>query len=52
MITVRLSRIAATAGAMMSLIGVILSACVSMQSYDALESDYNQLNERLSRDIA
>src|SRR5260370_11172734 len=51
MITVRLSRIAATPGTMMSLIGLILSACVSAQSYDALENDYNQLNQRLSSEI-
>jgi chemotaxis protein MotB len=51
MTTVRLSRIAATGGAMMSLIGLILSACVSQQSYNALENDYNQLNQRLSAEI-
>jgi chemotaxis protein MotB len=51
MITVRLSRIAATAGTVMSLIGLLLSACVSMQTYDALENDYNQLNQRLSAEI-
>jgi hypothetical protein len=44
MVTVRLSRIAATAGAVMSLIGLSLSACVPAQQYDALENDYNQLN--------
>ena len=49
--TVRLSHIAATAGAMMSLIGLILSACVPAQQYDALENDYNQLNQRLSSEI-
>ncbi len=52
MITVRLSRIAATAATMMSLIGLILSACVPAQQYDALENDYNQLNQRLSGEIA
>jgi chemotaxis protein MotB len=48
MMTIRLSRIAATAGTMMSL---ILSACVPAQQYDALENDYNQLNQRLSGEI-
>ena len=51
MITVRLSRIAASAGTMMSLIALILSACVPAQQYDALENDYNQLNQRLSSEI-
>ena len=50
--TLRLSRIAATAGTMMSLIGLILSACVPAQQYDALENDYNQLNQQLSGEIA
>jgi chemotaxis protein MotB len=31
---------------------LVLSACVSQQSYDALETDYNQLNQRLSGEIA
>jgi chemotaxis protein MotB len=52
MTNVRLSRIAATAGTMLSLIGLILSACVTQQAYDALENDYNQLNQRLSGEIA
>jgi flagellar motor protein MotB len=52
MLTVRLSRIAATAGTMMSLVGLILSACVPAQQYNALENDYNQLNQRLSSEIA
>jgi len=30
---------------------LILSACVAVQSYDALENDYNQLNQRLSSEI-
>src|SRR5215475_6833255 len=30
---------------------LLLSACVSMQTYDALENDYNQLNQRLSAEI-
>src|SRR5215467_6327427 len=51
MLTVRLSRTAATAGTVMFIAGLILSACVSMQSYDALETDYNQLNQRLSAEI-
>ena len=51
MTAVRLSRSAATAGAMMPLIGLIMSACVSMQTYDALENDYNQLNQQLSAEI-
>jgi hypothetical protein len=51
MITVRLSRIATTAATMMSIIGLILSACVPAQQYNALENDYNQLNLRLSSEI-
>ena len=31
---------------------LLLSACVSQQSYDALENDYNQLDQRLSGEIA
>ena len=49
--TIRLSRIAATAATLMSLIGLVLSACVPAQQYDALENDYNQLNQRLSGEI-
>ena len=30
---------------------LILSACVPAQQYDALENDYNQLNQRLSGEI-
>ena len=45
---VRLSRSAAAAGA----IALVLSACVPAQQYDALENDYNQLNQRLSGEIA
>ena len=52
MITVRLSRIAATAWTMLSLVGLILSACVPAQQYDALENDYNQLNQQLSGEIS
>src|SRR5258708_22455027 len=51
MMNVRLSRIAATTGTMMSLIGLILSACVPAQQYNALENDYNQLNQQLSSEI-
>jgi chemotaxis protein MotB len=51
MIRLRLSRIAATAATMMSLIGLILSACVPAQQYNALENDYNQLNQQLSSEI-
>jgi chemotaxis protein MotB len=47
-----LSRIAATAGTMMSVIALVLAACVSEQAYDALENDYNQLNQQLSGEIA
>ena len=50
--TIRLFRIAATAGSILSLIGLILSACVPAQQYNALENDYNQLNQRLSGEIA
>ena len=46
--TVRLSRIATAAGAL----AFILSACVPAQQYDALENDYNQLNQRLSGEIS
>jgi len=52
MITVRLARSVAVAGTMMSFVGLILSACVPAQQYDALENDYNQLNQRLSGEIA
>jgi chemotaxis protein MotB len=48
MTTFHLSRIAATAGA----IALMLSACVPERAYDALENDYNQLNQRLSGEIA
>ena len=36
---------------MMSLTALILSACVPAQQYNALENDYNQLNQRLSCEI-
>jgi hypothetical protein len=51
-ITVRLPRIATTAATMMSLIGIFLSAYVPAQQYDALENDYNRLNQQLSGEIA
>jgi chemotaxis protein MotB len=46
--TFRLSRIATAAGTM----ALVLAACVPAQQYDALENDYNQLNQRLSGQIA
>jgi hypothetical protein len=52
MITFRLSRTAVTAGTMLSLVGLILSACVPAQQYNALENDYNQLNQQLSGEIS
>jgi chemotaxis protein MotB len=52
MVKVRLSRIVASAAAVLSLVGLILSACVPAQQYDALETDYNQLNQRLSGEIS
>jgi chemotaxis protein MotB len=44
----RLPRIATAAAAM----ALILSACVPAQQYNALENDYNQLNQQLSGEIA
>src|SRR5216684_2720390 len=41
-------RIATAAGAM----ALMLSACVPAQQYNALENDYNQLNQQLSGEIA
>jgi chemotaxis protein MotB len=35
-----------------SVVAPMLSACVPAQQYDALENDYNQLNQRLSGEIA
>jgi chemotaxis protein MotB len=46
--TVYLSRGAAIAGC----VALVLSACVPAPQYDALENDYNQLNQRLSGQIA
>jgi chemotaxis protein MotB len=34
------------------LLSGFLAGCVSQQKYDALENDYNQLNQRLSSEIA
>ena len=34
------------------LLSALLAACVPAQQYDALENDYNQLNQRLSGEIA
>jgi chemotaxis protein MotB len=47
----RMFRITAAA-IMMSVTGQIISACVPVQQYSALESDYNQLNQQLSGEIA
>ena len=33
-------------------LGLVLAGCVSDQKYDALENEYNQLNQRLSGEIA
>src|SRR5215469_11450112 len=52
MTIIRFFRIAATTGALMAFVGLILSACVPAQQYDALENDYNQLNQQLSGEIA
>jgi chemotaxis protein MotB len=49
---VRLPRIAVNAAISIVVIGSMLSACVPAQQYDALENDYNQLNQRLSGEIA
>ena len=34
------------------LLSGLLAACVPAQTYDALENDYNQLNQQLSGEIA
>ena len=49
MMRLHLSRIAASGVAAIHLIA--LSACVPAQQYNALENDYNQLNQRLSSEI-
>ena len=46
--TIRLSRTATATAA----VALILSACVPAQQYNALENDYNQLNQQLSGEIA
>jgi len=46
--TFRLSRIVTVA----SVMALILAACVPAQQYNALENDYNQLNQRLSGEIS
>ena len=46
--TFHLSSIAAPA----AVVALILSACVPAQQYNALENDYNQLNQRLSGEIS
>src|SRR5690242_18038847 len=52
MMTNALARIAATAGAIISLVGLVLFGCVPAQQYNALENDYNQLSQQLSGEIA
>jgi chemotaxis protein MotB len=42
----------AAAAAVVPLTVLLLSACVSQQSYNALEADYNQLNQQLSGEIS
>jgi chemotaxis protein MotB len=44
---ISLCRISVAAGVM----ALSLSACVPVQQYDALENDYNQLNQQLSAEI-
>lgn len=51
MMRLRPSRIAATGVVATYLIALSLSACVPAQQYDALDTDYNQLNQRLSSEI-
>jgi chemotaxis protein MotB len=45
-------RIRLAAAAIVPLTVLVLSACVPAQQYDALENDYNQLNQQLSGEIA
>ena len=40
------------AARVISFLAIVLSACVSQQAYNALEADYNQLNQRLSGEIS
>lgn len=51
MMRLRPSPIAATGVVATYLIALSLSACVPAQQYDALDTDYNQLNQRLSSEI-
>jgi chemotaxis protein MotB len=51
MIRLRLSRMAASGVVAIPLIALALSACVPAQQYNALENDYNQLNQQLSSEI-
>ena len=46
--TVCVSRIVTVVG----VVALLLSACVPAQQYNALENDYNQLNQRLSGEIS
>jgi chemotaxis protein MotB len=52
MMIVGLCRTAAPAAAILSFVALILSGCVPAQQYDALENDYNRLNQQLSGEIA
>ena len=45
-------KLTAAAASIIPITLVLLSACVSQQTYDALENDYNQLNQQLSGEIA
>jgi chemotaxis protein MotB len=45
-------KLTAATASIIPLTMLFLSACVSMQTYDALENDYNQLNQQLSGEIA
>jgi chemotaxis protein MotB len=45
-------RVTAATASVVPLTMLLLSACVPAQQYDALENDYNQLNQRLSGEIA
>src|SRR5215467_7429953 len=45
-------KLTAATASILPLTVLLLSACVSMQTYDALENDYNQLNQRLSVEIS
>jgi chemotaxis protein MotB len=40
-----------TAARVIPMTALLLAACVPVQQYDALENDYNQLNQRLSAEI-